>query len=661
MYSVVLFQNSGFNAVNIPDSPELLNSVARIEVDGVEILQQRFLTSVNVRAKWEAVENVDYAKIGDFYYFVTGVAMLSGETAQLALTPDFITSAGGVKDNNNLVILDGITERQTVSSDAWGAYSEDDPLTQPQQPLVLETTWGDAPERTDKAIANVDGDAIFVESTLDLTQQAIHQVGKTYTDTLTNETVTVPQTYGLAGNNTKFEIGLQSDIGSDRTSVTNGTKVYCANDTTSAISGDITARNVATTVNVGIAAARALGIEGGIISQWRVPQKYLGDMVTVYTYEAGDETATTVNAGTDGDFQVIGGNEGDCTTKTTITPKYGTVKNLRCLYGEYNRYGIMTASGNSMECKPEEIGDGDAQPGIYFVADPRPDGCPYYRFKTINGDSEFWRNCIAGERWADVPFVYQGASGTALNRIKFENQQGLATLNYGNAVTQSALDYAGQSASIANQRALLENDQNFGLAERLLSAFAGGAIGAAGGNTYGTMGSTANQATGAGTWAANWQVNSAYLQQQQNNLQRSYLTGNDILYNTYSATRANELSDLYQANTIWTPTIVFPYNASIIRDVKGNGFLLYKYRYSDADLARIDKLLTMYGYKETEPLTKANFNRRTKFDYVACSSVSVSGFPRWFNEGIATQLKVGVRVWHVLPSVDAYNDNPINS
>lgn len=129
----------------------------------------------------------------------------------------------------------------------------------------------------------------------------------------------------------------------------------------------------------------------------------------------------------------------------------------------------------------------------------------------------------------------------------------------------------------------------------------------------------------------------------------------------YRIEKANELSELYQATDVYAPTVNFPYNADILRDVKGNGVLIYKYRMSDNDVKRIDKLLTMYGYQTNEQLTPSNFGRRKHFDYVACKSISVTGLPKWWCDDIATMLKVGVRVWHELPNTDAYKNNPIRS
>jgi hypothetical protein len=102
---------------------------------------------------------------------------------------------------------------------------------------------------------------------------------------------------------------------------------------------------------------------------------------------------------------------------------------------------------------------------------------------------------------------------------------------------------------------------------------------------------------------------------------------------------------------------MFP-RSETIRDLLGNGVRVYRYRFADSDVVKIDKILTMYGYKDTKPLEASDFTNRTKFNYVQASGISVSNntMPRWIREGIAMQLSIGVRIWHVKPDATAYTD-----
>ena len=595
-YKVTLFLNSGFNAVNIPDSVATLNaSAAHVEVDPVEILQNKFLAKVRINADWSTVKDCDYCKIGNFYYSVSSVNMLSESTAELSLNPDFILSAGGTKEGNaTFQILDGVTERQTVSEDNFGEYTDDDPLTTPQRPLRLFTAWLTDTSRP--------GFYTYISTTLDLRKQGQNKEGVTYTDQETGKSATVPKTYQI-DNSQVTKIGFAGVLQGD---ITDGTKYYIRDDGSNPKDEAIES---------GIAQARVLGIENSIIDQWSVPKIYVDNANT------GDPFSPTSVIGAAGSFNVPFPFEWN-----------QTVKNKRLEYGEYCKYGIITTSGNSMEAAPEVLKTGnETAPTIDWRADPRPEGKPYFRFHSMNGDTEFWRNCIAGSKWQKVPLVYQGQSGTALTRLNFNNDRAMKSQLKSQFMNDNEIDrFQNTLGSIGN-------------------AFTGSLSGAAKGFKYGGLiGAGEGAVKGILGTAYNYEFSNARLEND-----RDYYKAN------YALEKRNELSQLYQDTTVYTPTVNFPYESDIIRDVKGNGVLVYRYEYDPYDADRIDKLLTMYGYKETESLTMGNFNRRKKFDYVQCSSVTVTGLPRWWNDGIGDQLRNGIRIWHVKPDPSAYENNPV--
>lgn len=630
-YECVLYRNTGFNAINIPDSPALLTRVGNpVTVPALEILQEYFLTSIQVKSGWEGVKECDYCKVGSFFYSVTSVTMLTVGTAQLSLVPDFVTSAGGPA---KLHYIDGITSRATVSDDTYGAYTDPDPLTAPQRPLKIVTEWDTATGSGDIP-STIDGDPVFVESTISLPQQGYFTDGETYTDANTGETVTIPKTYPITGS--KFPITVEgndqddvTDFVVDGSAVSDRTAVYVENDKlTSDFSGVSNITNVGQAVMDGLSAVRALGIEeGSILNQWRVPKEFVGSIKqnTPGTYF----TTGTDKAATFAGIKSIAGRK--ATISTNIKPDYATVKNKRTLYGDYNKYGLMTTAGNSAEFKPEEITTEKESPEVTFISDPRPQGKPYFRFTTINGNKEFWRNCVAGSEWQNVPLVYQGASGTALTRLNFDNSRAMTDLqanqwadryklNGVESIVNTVFGTGTQAAQLAMSGA------SGGLSDMVGAGMSGGTSGGVAGLLF-TI---------------------AHAEQDY----KQYA-------GIYKQQKANELSQLYQATTVYAPTVNFPYNADILRDVKGNAILLYKYELQDEDVKRVDKLLTMYGYKETEPVTADIFDRRQKFDYVECSAVTVTGLPKWWCDGIGAQLTNGVRVWHTKPSADAYTDNPI--
>lgn len=611
-YAVNLYLSTGFNAINIPDSPEVLAGSGTVtSVPAVHILQNKFLTQLDVTTSWAVAELVDYLSVGDFYYSVTGVQMLSESTVRFFIVPDFITSAGGALKLN---ILDGITSRATVADDTFGKYTDDDPLTAPQKPLAIYGEW-----LLTGAIAT-DGHT-YLSTTLDLVKQGQQSEGVTYTDPETGETVTVPKTYEISKSQqteTRLYAGEPSEL-TPTTGPKDGTIYYDMG-----VTSDTDANLY---VSKGLSKARSLGIESAIIDQWEVPNLY----------------ASPVEDST-GAISALAGSKGS--VQCTLPTNYKTdVQNKRVLYGKYNSYGIMTASGNSVEAKPEDIVTDESTtsgPSITWLVDPRPDGKPYFRFSIMNGNQEFWRNCVDGEQWQKVPLVYQGASGSALTRLNFDNQRRVESTLADQYYEQNKVDRFNE----------------------FLSDFTGGILGgrrtairgAAAANKAGISAGDSAIGIGAAVVGNVFQGGADYITYREQSLRER-----DNYKTNYAITKANELSALYQATEVYAPQVVFPYNSSIIRDVKGNGIYVYRYEYQLEDINRIDKLLTMYGYKEAEELTTANFTRRTYFDYVECSTVTVTGVPKWMADGISAQLTTGVRVWHTKPSSAYYSSNPIRS
>lgn len=549
-FSCTLFKNTGFNAVNIPDSPSLLASVGSpVNVPALDILQERFLSSIRVKAVWATVEDVDYCKVGDFYYMVDGVRMLNGDTAELMLIPDFITSAGGP---GALTFVDGLTERVHVSNDTYGKYNEYDELMAPSEPLQLKRfTVTPGASFTD-----------LIESTVQLVTTGTSQTALTYTDSVSGETVTVPQNVPLTAP-TDWTVGGNTVVGF--TGVFNGTD---------------------TNVKDGVQRARALGAESAIISHYKLPTAY------------GTPTGSL------GWFGQIDGKDIDQSITLPFTYGTYTPSNLKVLYSDFTKYGLLSVAGNKVEFDPSDIYDGGTSPTLRIVTDPRSDGKPYFRYKTYLGDNSldlFFTNAIAGAQWEQVPLVYTQKSGGAVDRLEFEASQAYDLKNA----------YQGSTAEIFG-----------GLGSGLSSGVHGGGTGAIAGGIAGiiTGGMSAIQ-----------------------------------LARTYEDKAKMETLKYATSNLVVRPDLQFPYNADTLRDSLGNGVVCYRYCYTENDLRRVDKILTMYGYKHCKAVEASDFTGRTYFNYVKAHGVEVSGaLPRWWCEGISVQLNAGTRVWHTAPSPTRY-------
>lgn len=622
-YDVRVWSNTGFNSVNIPDSPNLLNSLPSATYPALDLLQNRFLSSIRIRATFDQVKNADFCKVGDFYYFVDGVTMSSGDVAELGLIPDFITSAGGT---GSLSILDGVTSRVHVTDDTYGKYTEPDPLTTPSEALKVVV------DDSSVMFAGTENQTV-VDSALNLIR-----MGQMYDED--------NAIYGDA-QNTGALVAMTND---EATSVTFPTVIQNASGTTYYINGGVGAGNTelppektassvrtydATNANVkkGIQAARALGVEGAVSDMYNLPRA----LVT-----AGVNPATGATDGV----------AGNIVPKTTSIPfSYATVKNKRVMYGENTPFGLLSGNGSKAEFNAERIYDGATHPTVLVVADPRMDGRPYFRFKTLDGVTasgsnlkDFFRNCISGRDWYKTPVIYREKSGRWLDTIKY----------YSNRVVS---DYSFEQGrrNLEMQAAAAQTDTAMSLANFLAGGITGGSkkIANASMDSNGNMfGSPSASLSFMNSMNGNAWVNLGKM------IGGGYEGDMNRYKHAYNLQKGTELLQYYTGQNCFAPTVEFPMQADLFNDIMGCGAIVYRYEYKDTDIAKIDKLLTMYGYKYSKPIEASDFSNRTYFNYVE-GSITVGNLPRWWAEGVAAQVGTGVRVWHVKPNPSYYTNNPV--
>lgn len=594
MASVTLYKNTGFNTINIPDSKALLVQNASIQTSTFDLIQNKFLSSISCSISWADAQQVDYVNVDDFYYIVTGVTMTSADVAEFSLTPDFITSAGGP---GSLSILDGITERHHVpkGADSFGAYDEPDSLIAPAQPLELE--FGNGLFMYGDALDSLDYYTVC-ESSIDLVAMGkitANYPARTFSDG--DNSVTVPRTYAVQ-NFTKFKLqdGLQTQ--------TEGTCLFDVTDTN---------------VQHGMQMARDLGVEDAIIGQYALPK----NMFNVTSTDGFIEDITSIT--------VTG-------TGVGMPYEYTTCRNERCLYGENNRYGLLTASGNSYEANPEQLKfTGVTEPTIIYRGDGRENGKPYYNFGYYLGQSNnnmkaFFRNAVSGMEWRNVPLRFTTPSHSIQDSYDFRSQQSqeinndtLARRNYTLSQAQAGIGILGTFGST-------------------LSNMAGDIVGQPG--IGGVASAVGDAISGAASIAS-----------QGLSMRQTYET-ESMRRTNYALQRQQEMFDFGVSQSVVTPTIKFPFQTPSIRDYMGNGVISYRYHYSPTDISRIDKILTAYGYRITEQLDTSMFNNRPHFNFIKANGVTVgNNLPIWWKNGITQQFGAGVRIWHVKPSPSYYTQN----
>ena len=669
-YNVRCYYNTGFNAVNIPSSPDVLKQFTPHTFPALEVLQDLGLSEIRIKATWKQAQEIDYICLYTpteiegqvekaVYYIVTGIPeMVATDVAKLPVVCDYYNTAGGI---NYIDILDGITSRVTVSKDipktGWNPTSSEDylygedPLLAPSGPLNLVTSW--------ERVYSTDYHS-YIETTLDLVQTDLTNIGKVYYESeaegeTLGQTVT-PRVNVSELTTTLVDNKLSSTTG---TYINPETRIYQVDDEYTGWQGDPDATARAS-IGAGIATARSLRVEDAVLNKVIIP---VDAVETTKTYQNWSRTYKdgTSKRRTDQQITYMKG----VAKKVALTPNsnladysdYGiTIHNNRLLYGSYTPIGMMTTAGNKVELNMEQVSVGNGTINIRSYTDPSLGGCPYYMFeradmtpRTTTGDDEvgMFSQAVAGLTWKQAPLKFSETRGSLLNAIELRNSRMMADTSAANFVRGN--DYA-QSVNALNTLFSSVNSvtsmnsgamnaiNNGGLSVLGMNQ---GVAGAIGGNAHGLVGSMTQGF-----------VNDVGLEVQRQNAEASYL-----------AAKGAELTQYAVTQNVFVPEIKFPYNSTFFRDLFGEGILLYRYKYSKADVKRIDKLLTMYGYKVTKQLEKKDFSSRKYFNYIECSSLSVQARGNYntiaVSDGISKQLQVGTRLWHVKPDSSHYTNNPI--
>ena len=322
-YNVRIYKNSGYNSTNIPDSPALLNSASYIDLPALDILQERFLQSIKVKALWAQVKDADYCRLTDgtdtWFYSVESVNMLATDVAELGVIPDFINSVGGI---GAITILDGITERVHVASDNYGEWNSDDYLLTPNEPLQIKQTW----YNTAQSVTNL---RTVIESTVDPYLTADSEENVVFQDSTGNYSVCVPKVQGNR-QETAYKVGNADSAYSPKTCLYpfyNGTYLTDLSDA--------------------LATLRSLGIEQAVIAQVHLPSKFINFTLATQSDNSGHIYYYV---------QTAQGKDDIITTSGLDYEEYNVDNNL-INYSAFMKYGLMTASGNGSEFDPADIFD----------------------------------------------------------------------------------------------------------------------------------------------------------------------------------------------------------------------------------------------------------------------------------------------------------------
>lgn len=112
-----VYYNTGFNSIDIPLEPDMLNNPAIFEFEDLEaldILQPTELSTISVAIQEQNARKVDMLCLdNNVYYIVNGYRMTSANVADFSVSMSYALTIGGYE---NQEFTDGIIERSTSAS-----------------------------------------------------------------------------------------------------------------------------------------------------------------------------------------------------------------------------------------------------------------------------------------------------------------------------------------------------------------------------------------------------------------------------------------------------------------------------------------------------------------------------------------------------------------
>jgi len=618
-YNVKLYKNTGFNIVDVPDSPALVDTFAPIDASTCYLKQNAPMTSIKVQKTFDEIKNVDYAKIGDMYYFVSDIKMLNDNVCELSIVEDSITSLGGPKV---LKFLDGWCERRSVSSD--GLFENVIPETfSPREVLQIEQYHARSYDYSGGFVISTN---TYIASTVDLSDAnfANADVYAGSDSSGNNYFSIVPSIPSVAHSTKLVMIPDISDHNNDE--IIAYTKGYGLFDYSDA------------TIQANVKKLRSLGLETVLIGCYIIP----ASMITYQSISSGKVMALGTRYSETDTFKR---NDFDSQTEPAedefLHYQYGTYTPAnKKVYAQFNDITVFSIAGDSMTYKASDIYSAlNANDRILFTeaANGGPEGNPamrptYFERKKVDKYT-IYDNAVKGAKWLNCPLVLTGASGSAINEAKFNLANEKALLNYEGASYMSdaknALDAVG---FVAKQSQYAYN--------------IGAALGGAETSKTDFLGDVYGMARGFADY-------DPYKRDRELQAMRIDIAQQRFAYEV--------------AQNIAAPSVKFAQNVDL-QMFFGNFFGCFTLRLSPGDMERFDKYLTAYGYKTSEPLTEACFSGRVNFNFVQASGVSIEKTTsatyavndnRMRRINAAKQLNAGVRFWHVKPDNAKRFVNPI--
>ena len=749
MYIAIGYYNTGFDIINVPDSPTLLRNSAgnTHSFPALDILNKQFLPSIKVKLNPSyddsQLDGLEYIELKEenaagngIFYYVTSYSLTSRDVAVLNLVQDSLLTAGGAS------ILGSVYAKRChvpVAEDKFGAYDADDEMIMPKEPLQLVHS-GERKEFKDSSNLSLgynDGKSGLFFSFMDSGewssgggQQTVivstaglyhstnvpisySSMGGYFGNSVTggdpSDGMRFPQIKPARGVTVEMPIlnryvdslspYFDTQLNKDRLIEYRGVEYNRLADSSGLYGDTIEAVDV----------LRAIGMEDSIISCYRLrkgegyltnensslPNKLIGQS---YMFSTNGWTSSGAWTGEQpgSSSRIMSGSEAydyDYVPKDSSSDY--TIKNTRVLYGEFRKYVLSSpATGSTIEAKPEEltarhfIFDYDNRgingaPYVCCFTDPRPTGRPYFNFMKFGMEAKYYtpvtgntnkpimnlaEGAIAGGQWPEVPIVFTGMAGEWTAKVgynidaSYKNYLASPDKTYRDLVSGSMMSMDQSSSLAASQGVynMVSGSLSSGVSGLMFGGPAGAASGLAGGAISGGVGIASQMASAQNTYNASLEAaNMDRLYGMSSDLVSAANAGsvsaNRALERQYAAAYEKSKFDLSTAYSV--PRAKFMATDSM-RDMTNNAVFYARYTPCKADMARMDNILSAFGYKVDQIMNNPAANR-SKFVYIEGSvekfnqnnfSPAARSGKRELMLDINNQLANGIRIWHINPT-----------
>ena len=647
--SLTVYFNTGFNGVDIPASPSVLeNAQHRLYTNVYYTREDIDKPYFDVNDSYQNLKNVDYLAYNHgtetTYYFAVPTALSKGVT-RLTCDLDALLTMGGAA---NLNYSGGWQERGhiTKAEDTMcsNTASEDWIPSQPLEVAVQRTLGSKAGAGT---LVVPDTDVVI--SSVDLSDLGDLQKGEW----------NIPVIEGIPSGETDPVMYFPAIP-----AVTGGTTYKCYDYSISdykdfSVPGSAAFYYSENTIPVKVALKKLFSAgQLQLQASYRIPGEYLD--------QEGGSNPTYVT-GKPGMIEQVRGCRKDINADQfpfEYAVQDYAVKNKKC-YSTYREFVLCNIGSSDCCIKTVEdlynTDDPQVNPHVYIWADPSSTGKPYARFKYIRNNRVQYADAVKGLQWNNNQIMMQGASGSlwnsidaAFNRSTIERQIGLTNLNASYAAKQNTYSMQQMIQTASDQSRNMNKGVWLEAGAGIFNMFSTGsaAIGAEGaGRVIGTGLSNLRAQRDLGN---NLEMQAKILESHNSQTQSN---ADFTVAQLKQAINENKIGEL-RNNTLVAPTLLFTPEQNL--GMYGyNYFVLYEVRKTVADLKSEDEYYQRFGYNGLHrPLTSSCFNARQYYSYVQAFNVNIkSSFGMRVRAKAISQLNQGVRVWKVLPDASYYDIN----